>query len=569
MFKEVESHFANLPAADIRRSSFRRPHTVKTTANFGYLAPFYVDEILPGDTFKISYSVLGRLASAAIHPTMDNAYLDVYFFYVPMRILWVDYEKFEGANDDPWTQTTKYEIPQYFVGRHDSGPLAGTVGVHSLMDYFGFSPTRVLAATSRVGSVGVSINALPLRAYVKIWNDFFRDENLMSAETEHLYAVGDQYDDYSIFDPDKECLPVCKYHDYFTSALPSPQKHGDVLLPLGKDAPVITKNELHFNDGSSGSTVPTGMAPINFGGNTLDSGEYMTMRWASNGNIGIDTVNTSPSAAVLDELPTSNNLFADLSKATAATVNQLRLAIQTQRLFEKDARGGTRYVEILKSHFGVSAPDARLQRPEYLGGKRIPLNMDQIIQTSETSSTPMGSTAGWSLTRAKDEGITKSFVERGYILGLFCLRTDQSYSQGIEKLWSRKERLDFYFPVLAHLGEMPIKNKEIYFGTADDEGAFGYQEAFADYRYKPSMISGYFRPDLISGSLASWTYTQNYAARPSLGSTWIKQGKSEVDNTLAVPSTSGAPQVLLDFYLDLVCVRPMPTYSIPGLMDHF
>ena len=571
MFKEVESHFANLPSVSIKRSKFRRPHTVKTTANFGYLAPFYVDEILPGDTFKISYSMLARL-STAIHPTMDNAYLDIYFFYVPCRILWDDFEKFHGANEDPWTQQVEYTVPQYLIDENTT---------HSLMDYFGFSPVRVASHGSRTGE-SVSINALPLRAYVKIWNDYFRDENLMCAETEFKGNGAEAGVDYALFNPDTECLSVCKYHDYFTSALPKPQKHGDVLLPLGDSAEVKLKDAYKPLAEGVDPTVKASELQKFYGGNfsSADNAYEFHDNDDSIFAIGLNAGNSinglivdgngdlSPSYDFeVASFDPNGSLYADLSNATAATVNQLRLAIQTQRLFEKDARGGTRYTEILKSHFGVSSPDGRLQRAEYLGGKRIPLNMDQILQTSETSTTPLGSTAGWSLTSAVDKGIVKSFSEHGYILGLFCLRTDNTYSQGIEKLWTRKKRLDFYFPVLAHLGEMPIMNKEIFFGTAKDDEAFGYQEAWADYRYKPSQVSGYFRPD-ISGSLSSWTYTQKYDALPRLGSEWIKQGKSEVDNTLAVGSSS-APQVLLDFYLDLECVRPMPTYSIPGLMDHF
>lgn len=562
MNKYTESRFATTPSANIRRSSFMRPSTLKTTFNAGYLVPIFLDEVLPGDTFSLDYSMIVR-QSTSIHPTMDNAYIDTYFFYVPFRLLFDNYEKFEGANDDPWTQETVYEIPQLFVDPVQQG---------SLLDYLalpiGYSSYYDNSSYKSFGTV----SRLPVNAYQKIWSDWFRDENLESADypdttdsevgsSNILINGAGVHDTNSLY-------KVAKFHDYFTSALPQPQKHGDVLMPLGQSAPVF-----------AGSTVlPTGSvsAPVEWkyldtdGKAQLIGGAY-GLGTAANGTMHANT--DAPTGTDVGAIVPAN-LFADLSLATAATVNQLRLAIQTQRLFERDAHG-TRMNELLRSHFGISAPDARLQRSEYLGGKRTPINLEQVVQTSRTDSgqTPLGNLAAFGKVVDRNGGITKSFVERGLILGLACVRTDHTYCQGIDKLWSRKKRLDFFYPVLANIGEQPILNREIYAqggssaGIAADEEVFGYQEAWADYRYARNKCTSAMST-VATSSLASWNYADKYTSKPTLGSTWIKETTANVDRTLAVQS-SVADQYIADFYFNLKCVRPMPLYSIPGLMDHF
>ena len=545
MNRNTESHFAVNPInLDIQRSRFNRPSGHKTTFDTGKLIPVYLDEVLPGDTFQMDMASVVRMTTP-IYPVMDNANMDVYFFFVPNRLVWEHWKEFNGENNTThWEQPTEYEIPQ--ITAPAGGWEKGTI-----MDYMGI-PTKI---------TGLSISALPVRAYCKIWNEWFRDQNLKDpamVSMDETTTAGANTGDY-VTNAEKGAQPlqVAKYHDYFTSALPEPQKGPDVTIAgVG------------------------GLAPVNTGANNTNA-SGITTRWStnlsnangyqigieSNGNSSLNSKSSTWTQGILEPV----NLWADLSKAsgTATSINALRQAFAIQRLYEKDARGGTRYTEIIRAHFGVTSPDARQQRPEYLGGTRIPINMDQVVQTSNSGDgiTPQGNTAAYSLTSFNQSMFTHSFTEHGYILGLVCIRTEHTYQQGIERMWSRKKRLDFYWPTLANIGEQAILNKEIYAqGNATDDEAFGYQEAWADYRYKPSRVSAAMRSNYAT-SLDAWHYADYYTAQPVLSSSWIDETVANVDRTLSVQSNM-EDQFIADFYFDCKVTRPMPLYSIPGLIDH-
>ena len=555
MNRNVESHFSQLPRAEIQRSRFDRSSSLKTTFNVGDVVPFYVDEVLPGDTFDIKTSKVVRMQSL-VTPIMDNIYLDTYFFFVPNRLVWEHWQEFNGENtQSAWIPTTEYQVPQL------TAPADGW-SIGTIADYMGI-PT---------GVANLSVNAMPFRAYALIMNDWFRDENLsdpLNVPVNDVTQTGSNGDDY-VTDVALGGLPfrAAKYHDYFTSCLPSPQKAPDVLLPLGGDAPLKTLPANEF-------ILPTGPVPGLAFGNQVNSG----------GNFGIGLsssfkINESSSGLADGTFSTAGlalpgngmvplNLVADLSQATAATINQLRLAFQVQKLYERDARGGTRYIEILKSHFGVTSPDSRLQRPEYLGGNRIPININQVLQTSQTSDqSPQGNPVGQSLTTDTHRDFVKSFVEHGFVIGLMVARYDHTYQQGLERFWSRRDRFDYYWPVFAHIGEQAVKNREIYAqGTSADDEVFGYQEAWADYRYKPNRVSGEMR-SAAPLSLDVWHLADDYESQPYLSDEWIRENKSTVDRVLAVSSNNSA-QLFCDIYVNNRTTRPMPVYSIPGLIDHF
>lgn len=547
MNRNTEVHFSQVPHIDIKRSVFDRSTQHKTTFNAGKLIPIFCDEVLPGDTFSGKISSVVRMTTP-IHPTMDNLYADIYWYQVPLRIIWEHLPEFMGENNDTfWTQPTEYEIPQ--IESPTGGWEKGTIA-----DYLGV-PTKIEFKDNH------SLNHLPFRAVVKVHIDWFRDQNLQTPaflDTGDSVTYGSNGSNY-IADAiaGGMPLPVAKYHDYFTSALPEPQKGPDVLLPLGTSAPVYgtggpvrwkvitdTSNTLSTMGVESNNTVTVANG----------TGAYSTLRY--------------PTKEQLTSLGYEAPMFVDLENATAATVSQLRQAFAVQRLYERDARGGTRYTEILKAHFGVSSPDGRLQRSEYLGGSRIPINITQVVQTSSTDSvSPQGNTAAYSLTGDISASFTKSFTEHSILLCFICVRNENTYQQGLERMWSRKRRFDFYWPALANISEQPVFNKEIYAqGTDEDDEVFGYQEAWAEYRYKPSRVSGAFRSN-YARTLDSWHYADYYDSLPVLGDSFIRASETNVDRTLAVQSEL-EDQFIGDFYFDLKCVRPMPVYSVPGLIDH-
>lgn len=530
--KSVDVHqFAMVPKADIPRSQFKREFTHKTTFDSGYLVPVYVDEVLPGDTFNLKMTAFARLATP-IFPIMDNMYLDSFFFFVPNRLVWSNWQKFMGEQLNPG-DSISYVIPT------TSSPTGG-YAVGSLQDYMG------LPTAGQVGAGNtVSHSALWTRAYNLIWNQWFRDENLQNSVTVDLGDGPDTYTNYTL-------LRRGKRHDYFTSALPWPQKGSTaVSLPLGTSAPI-----------KYGPDVYGGGAQVN----------KLAVAGRDNGASYSGYNTTAGAASTLVPSGNWSNLYADLSAATAATINQLRQSFQIQKLLERDARGGTRYTEIVRSHFGVISPDARLQRPEYLGGGSTPLIVNPIAQTSATSisggSTPLGNLAAMGTALAKGHGFTQSFTEHGLILGLVSVRADLNYQQGLHRMWSRSTRYDFYFPAFAMLGEQSVLNKEIYCdGSANDGNVFGYQERWAEYRYKPSQISGLFK-STSSGTIDAWHLAQKFTSLPTLNSTFI-QDTPPLSRVLAVGSGANGQQLLFDSFFTNIVARPMPMYSVPGLIDHF
>lgn len=549
MSRNAESHFSELPRVDISRSTFNRSCSHKTSFNVGDVVPFYIDEVLPGDSFNVKTSKVVRMQSL-LTPVMDNIYLDTYYFFVPNRLVWEHWRELNGENtQSAWIPTVEYQVPQI------TAP-AGGWGIGSLADYFGI-PT---------GVGNLSVSALPFRAYALIMNEWFRDENLsdpLNIPLTDATVAGSNGSNY-ITDVVKGGKPfkAAKYRDYFTSCLPSPQKGPDVQIPVAQAAnlPVVTTDVPH----APGDFALFGA----YGPNNTDPRITGSVYNGSSGlTLNTDSAPASVSTVVRSFDPT--NLWALQSgDVTAATINQLRLAFQIQKLYERDARGGTRYIEILKSHFGVTSPDARLQRPEYLGGNRVPITINQVLQSSATTAdSPQGNPTGQSLTSDVHFDFKKSFVEHGFVIGVMVARYDHTYQQGLERFWSRKDRFDYYWPVFANIGEQAVLNKEIYAqGTAVDDEVFGYQEAWADYRYKPSRVSGEMR-SAAAQSLDVWHLADDYAALPSLSDSWIREDSGTVNRILAV-SEQNANQLFADIYVQNKATRPMPMYSIPGLIDH-
>ena len=543
--KSVDAHnFAMVPRSDIPRSRFSMQKTLKTTFDSGYLVPIMCEEVLPGDTFNVNVTMFGRLATP-IFPVMDNLHLDSFFFFVPNRLVWTNWVKFMGEQDNP-SDSISYSIPQQV------SPASG-YAIGSLQDYLGL-PT--------VGQVGtgntVSHSALPLRAYNLIYNQWFRDENLQNSVT---VDKGDGPD--TAPSTNYTLLRRGKRHDYFTSSLPWPQKGGtSVTLPLGTSAPV------------RGIGAVAGSATAGATTSIWENGATATTTYANSKSTSSPDVYMSfstPAAGVVSAT-VKPLIYADLTQATSATINQLRQSFQIQKLLERDARGGTRYTEILRSHFGVTSPDARLQRPEYLGGGSTPINISPIAQTSGTGqtgqTTPQGNLAAMGTYLANGHGFTQSFVEHGYVIGIVSVRADLTYQQGLRRHWSRSTRYDFYFPVFAMLGEQSVLNKEIYVrGDSNDNNVFGYQERWAEYRYNPSEITGLFR-STASGTIDPWHYAQKFTSLPTLNSTFI-QDNPPLARNLAVGNLANGQQFLLDAFFSNQAARPLPMYSVPGLIDHF
>ena len=556
MNRNSESHFAQVPHAEIQRSRFTRANNHKTTFNEGQLIPIYLDEVLPGDTHQINMSALVRMATP-IYPIMDNLWMDVYFFFVPNRLVWEHWREFNGQNNTThWEQPVDYTIPQ--IKAPNIGWTKGTIA-----DYFGL-PTY---------KKGISVSALPFRAYCLIWNEWFRDQNLQDPAMVNLddaTVTGTNSGDY-VTNAQLGALPLkaAKMHDYFTSALPAPQKGPDVTISVDSNLlPVITSP----NNNANQDGVP--LMWMGSGNEEYDRSKPVEVWSTAGSKIYSKTVAGGGTAHDTNDngiWPT--NLYADIGNGIGFTINQMRQAFALQRLYERDARGGTRYTEILKAHFGVTSPDARQQRPEYLGGYHMPININQVIQQSATDTTsPQGNTAAYSVSTMSRNLVTKSFTEHGFIMGLAVVRQDHTYQQGIRRFWSRKDRTDFYWPALANLGEQAILNKEIFAqGTAEDDEVFGYQEAWADYRYAPSYVTGAFRSNLSEGerggSLDAWHLADYYSELPSLSDTWIEEGDESMNRVLAV-SSEVENQFLADMYFVNKTTRPMPLYSVPGLIDH-
>jgi hypothetical protein len=524
--------FSRAPQANIPRSTFNRSHGCKTTFDEGYLVPIFVDEALPGDTFNLQLHAFARMATP-IFPIMDNMYLETFFFSVPYRLVWDNWEKFNGYQVNPG-DSTDYVVPKVTM------PAVGGAVSSSLADYFGIP----------VGVNSLVVNSLFFRAYNLIWNEWFRDENLQDSVVVDKDDGPDTYADYVL-------LRRGKRYDYFTSCLPFPQKGPDVTLPLASNAPVIG-NGGTIRMIKADNTPPTGGLVSLFGG-ASNPGLYVA------GSGFSASAGTAKFSTVVGE----SGLVADLSAAGAVTINDLRLAFQTQKLYERDARGGTRYTEIIKSHFGVTSPDMRLQRPEYLGGGSSPVNVNPVAQTTQAAAPTfkdgLGNLGAYGVCAPKGHGFTYSATEHCLLIGLVCVRADLNYQQGLDRMWSRQTRLDFYWPALSHIGEQAVLNKEIYAqGTSADNEVFGYQERFAEYRYKPSVITGLFRSD-ASGSLDSWHLAQDFGALPVLNDEFIIED-APMDRILAVPTE---PHFLFDAFFSYRCARPMPVYSVPGLVDHF
>lgn len=565
MNRNVESRFSELPSVEIERSIFDRSSTHKTSFNVGDLIPFYVDEVLPGDSFKVTTSKVVRLQTM-LTPIMDNIYLDTYFFFVPNRLVWTHWREFMGENtSSAWVQQTQYSIP--CITAPNGGFATGTIA-----DYMGL-PVGVDWSSSAKNAP----SALPFRAYALICNEFFRSENLTdplnipTGDTNQTGTNGGSY----INDVANGGKPfkAAKYFDAFTSCLPSPQKAvNPVTFPLisGDKAPVITQSPAAY-DTSLSKPYPYSGASLYWiknDGSKLASTVNHGIGIASSSVTKREDADANTQPTLVDSIVPAN-LIADLSTSVGAvSINELRLAFQLQKFYERCARGGTRYIELLKAHFGVVSPDARLQRPEYLGGNRVPLSVHEVTNSAQSTNDFLGDLGAKSATSDIHEDFEKSFTEHGYVIGVCVARYDHSYSQGLERFWTRKASTDFYFPVFANIGEVPVDQCEICATQSNmaSKTTFGYNEAWYDYRYKPDRVSGEMRPG-IQNTLASWHLADYYQTAPTLSDAWIREDKTNVDRVLAVTSAN-ANQVFADIYIKNICTRPMPMYSIPGLIDH-
>lgn len=550
----MEHSFAQVPRADIPRSSFNRSHGVKTTFDADYLVPILVDDVVPGDTFNVNLHFFARLATP-LYPIMDNMYLETFFFFVPYRLVWDNWTKMHGVQADPG-DSISYTVPVV------TGSPAHT-GEGTLWDYFGL-PLDDGTGASHVDPDDVGVSALPFRAYWLIFDEWFRDENLQNSTAQPTDDGPDTFDTWANTKADVKGSNFIGYdlakrgkrHDYFTSSLPWPQKGDSVTFNIAGYADVVTQVAEHTTTGMGGmrmrDTGGTLAAPGGLG--TTGTG------YARNLTTGTTTGN--------DLSPT--NLYADLGSTSGVNINDLRLAVQTQRLLERDARSGTRYNELILAHFGVTVPDFRVQRPEFLGGGSSPVNVTPVAQTSgqpvPAADDKLGNLAGFG-TVAGTHGFTKSFVEHGVVIGLANVRSDITYSQGVERYWTKSTRYDFYYPVLAQLSEQSVLNKEIYWETAGTpDGVFGYQERYAEYRYKPSRLTGLMAVD-AAGTLEAWHLSEEFTSQPALGDTFIQSNTGgPLDRAIAIPSE---PHFIFDGYFSMKCARPMPLYGVPGNLDHF
>lgn len=543
MNRNAEQHYSQVPHANVPRARFKRDYSLLTTMNEGDLIPIYCDEVLPADTAKIDLNALMRM-STPLYPVMDNCYCDFYFFFIPSRLLWEHFENLMGQNDSTfWAETVEYTTPK------TTAPEGGW-NVGTLADYFGI-PT---------GVANLQVNSLPFRAYAKVWNEWFRDENLQQpvtmSKTDATTAGSNTGTNLTDAEAGGLPLKVCKYKDYFTSCLPSPQKGSAVTLPMSGNAMVQL-----FKDKNVSEPVERGQNVIYANKAISGSGNVtMTQTRSMDPNVPI-MVPTSPDGYFKEQA----YLGANLTTVAATSINELRQAIAVQHILERDARTGTRYKEYLQGAWGVTSPDARLDRSEYIGGYRLPININQVIQTSATDTTsPQGNTAAFSMTTMSRNMATYSATEHGFILGLAAVRVDHSYQQGLSRMWTRSTRFSYYDPMLANLGEQAVLNQEIYAqGTEVDEEVFGFQEAWADYRYRTNMITGEMR-STYAKTLDAWHYADKYTELPTLSSDWIKEGTANIDRTIAVQSDNSR-QFICNFYFEQTWTRAMPIYSLPGL----
>lgn len=554
--KSVDVHnFAMVPRADIPRSTFRMQHVHKTSFDAAFLVPIYVDEMLPGDTFNMRMTAFCRLATP-IFPVMDNLHMETFFFFVPCRLLWDNWERFMGARIPNPDSSISFIVPTM-----DSPPNGYPIG--SIYDYYGL-PTVGQVNTGEA----VHPNSLPLRAYNKIYNEWYRDQNLQDSVIENMDDGPDAYADYVL-------LRRGKRHDYFTGALPFVQKGDPAQINLGGGARVLplgtASPDSGFTMGARADAMPT------FSGGADSSGGALRnlTGFAANDDVRLSAAFSADRDLFWDPGIQASGLWADLSSATAFTINALRTSFQVQKLLERDARGGTRYTEIVRSHFGVVSPDARLQRPEYLGGGSSLININPIAQTSATtvagSTSPQGTLSAVGTGLLTNHGFTYSATEHGYVIGLVQVRADLTYQQGLRRLWSRSTRYDFYFPAFAMLGEQAVLNKEIHSTGVPlvDDAVFGYQERWAEYRYFPSMITGLMR-STAANSINAWHYAQEFGALPVLNEEFIVDRTDDVvERSTAVGVSAGGQQFLFDAFFDNKAARPLPMYSVPGLVDHF